>query len=244
LAELAIIFVALAIGGLAKGATGAGAPLLAIPAMAAVFDVSFAIAMMLVSNIVTNAWQVWHYREHRPEDRFLWKFVGGGVGGAIVGTLLLTALPSDALMAALGVSVVFYILLKLFNPHFALSEQAGDRIALPAGLVSGLLQGATGISAPASITFLNALRLKRPTFIFTISLLFVTFTAAQAVILAYAGIVTPQRLLLSAFAVLPILAFMPVGNWLCRRMPDHLFDRLILVLLAMLAVRLVFDAVT
>ncbi len=122
LLEFLVIFVCLALGGLLKGATGAGAPILAVPALAAVFDVPFAIAMMVMPNLLTNSWQIWRYRSDRPAVGFLLPFVGGGAAGVAAGTWLLTELSSDALLAALSLIVFSYIVLRLARPHFRLTD--------------------------------------------------------------------------------------------------------------------------
>ena len=64
LSAIAIVFVCLALGGILKGATGAGAPILAVPALAMLFDVQFAVAIMVMPNLLTNAWQAWRFRHH------------------------------------------------------------------------------------------------------------------------------------------------------------------------------------
>ena len=45
---------ALSVGGVIKGITGAGAPLLAIPVIAAFHDIRLAVAVMILPNIITN----------------------------------------------------------------------------------------------------------------------------------------------------------------------------------------------
>ncbi len=118
------------------------------------------------------------------------------------------------------------------------------RVAPASGFVSGLLQGATGISAPVSITFLSSLGLGRSGFVFAISTLFVSFSVVQVPSLALAGILTWDRLLLSALALVPILIAMPLGGWLASRISREAFDRLVLALLAVIAAKLVYDAFT
>ena len=242
LLEFLVIFVCLALGGLLKGATGAGAPILAVPALAAVFDVPFAIAMMVVPNLLTNSCQIWHYRHDRPSSGFLVPFVGGGVVGVATGTWLLTELSSDTLLVVLSLIVFSYIGLRLARPRFRITDNVARVLSLPAGLGGGLLLGATGVSGPISITFLNAMRLTRPVFIFTISLLFALATATQMPALMFADILTAERLLLSSLAVIPVTAAMPLGSYLATRLPDWAFDRLILVFLAAIAVKMLFDA--
>lgn len=242
LIELSIIATCLALGGLLKGATGAGAPIFAIPALAALFDVPFAIAIMALPNLLTNIWQVWQRRANRPNTRFLVTFVGAGAVGAAFGTWILTAVEARTLSIGIAGVLVIYLIIRIAKPHWHVTQKAADALAFPVGLASGLLQGATGISAPTSITFLNAMRLERPVFIFTISTLFVAFVVVQIPALIIAGILTGERLGLSLLALAPILAAMPVGSALAKRLPPAAFNRLILIFLAGLAAKLLFDA--
>ena len=56
------------------------------------------------------------------------------------------------------------------------------------GFIRGTLQGATGISAPVSITFLNTIKLARLTFIAVVSMFFVNMSVVQTTVLASYGI--------------------------------------------------------
>ena len=57
-----VAFFSLGLGGVLKGATGAGAPLIAVPALAVLFDVPTAIAIFSLPNFFSNAWQGWSFR--------------------------------------------------------------------------------------------------------------------------------------------------------------------------------------
>ncbi len=242
-AEIAIVCVCLFMGGLLKGATGAGAPVLAVPALATFFDVRFAVVTMLVANLSTNSWQGWRFRRHLPDKRFVLPFIIGGGIGVIAGSLLLVSLPQRWLALAVALAVFAYIGMRLAKPHWQLDLATGTRLALPAGALSGLLQGASGLSAPASLSFLNALRFDRPTFIAAISALFTTFTAIQFVTLVLAGLVTPYGFMISVGALIPVSLAMPVGAWLARHLSPVVFDRIILAFLGVLALKLFMDAV-
>jgi len=126
----------------------------------------------------------------------------------------------------------------LARPAFRLSEPAARRAVVPAGLAAGVLQGAAGISAPVALSFLNAMRLSRPTFIATISAFFFVMSAVQMVALFVAGLLTPDIFVLSVVALAPLLAFMPVGAWIARRLSPEGFDRVMLAMLTLLALRL------
>lgn len=240
-AELLIIFLCLFCGGLLKGATGAGAPVLAVPALVMFFDVKTAVIILLLPNLFTNSWQAWTYRSHLPRERFLTLLILGGIVGIAAGTWALTRLPSDILQVVVGGVVMLYIGFRLAHPHWLLGRTLGTAMSAPAGLVAGILQGASGISAPVSITFLNAMRLERVAFIPTISLLFLVFVMIQIPALGFGGLLTPELMLISALAAVPVWLAMPLGSRLARTISPQIFDRITLVLLAILSLKLVVD---
>lgn len=241
-ASAIIAVICLAMGGILKGATGAGAPILAVPALTMLFDVQVAVAVMLVPNLLTNLWQAWSYRRHLPARGFVAAFAGAGAFGALIGTVGLATFPQAALAVIVAVAVGGYILLRLLRSAWTLPFAAARRIALPVGLAAGLLQGASGLSAPVSLSYLNAMRLERPVFVATVAVLFAAMTAVQMPMAAVLGILTPARLAISAAAIVPILAFMPVGARLARHLSGAVFDRIILTLLGALALKLALDA--
>ena len=240
--EVLIIITALMLGGALKGATGMGVPLIAVPALAAFFDVPFAIAILMGPLLVTNMWQVWTFRSHRTGLAFLPRLVVFAGFGIVVGTWVLTSLPADALSLGLGLTTTLYIVLRLARPTFAIDAAAAIRWAPAAGFGSGLLQGATGLSAPINLPFVNGMRLARPQFVFTVSVVFLAFVVTQIPALAYSGVLTGERALLSLGAIVPVAAGMPIGAWLARRMSAEAFDRLILIVLAVIAAKLFWDA--
>ena len=237
-----VILAALFLGGMLKGATGAGVPVVAVPVMAAFFDVRLAVIIMVTPNLVSNLWQLRQYRGHHIAGGFGLRLAGAGAVGALIGTVMLATLPVAALTLLLAAVVILYIAMRLALPQFRLNLAAANRVVLPLGLAAGVLQGAGGISAPISVSLLNAMRLERPVFIATISAFFAAMSAAQLPALFAYGLMTPTLLVLSAVALLPLFAGMPVGAWLARRMSARAFDRLVLGLLCVLAVRLIYVA--
>ncbi len=240
---IAAITVALSLGGLMKGATGMGTPVVAVPVIAAFVDVKLAVVVMVIPNLATNLWQIRRYGQYRLGEGFAVRYALGGALGALMGTWLLVTLPVRALSLTMAAAVVLYIVLKLARPDFRLDTAVAQRAALPVSTIAGMLQGAAGISAPIAVSFLNAMRLDRPVFIATISMFFAAMSLVQIPALLWVGLLTPRVILLSALLLIPIFAAMPVGAWLARRLSAEQFDRAILILLALLALRLIWSAV-
>ena len=237
-----VILFALALGGTIKGATGAGAPVVAVPVIAAFFDVRIAVIIMATPNCLTNIRQLRQYWSHRLHDGFDVRFAVSGAAGAILGTIFLATFPIRVLTLGVALTVTAYVLVRVLHPDFRISLSWAWRWAFPAGIAAGTLQGAAGISAPISVSFLNAMRLERPTFIATISAFFIAMSLVQLPTLAVTGLMTAELFAYSLLAVLPILAFMPLGAWLAKKLSAEGFDRLVLFMLSILAIRLLYVA--
>jgi len=232
------------LGGVLKGATGAGAPILAVPLLAMIYDVPLAVSLFTLPNLLSNSWQGWHFRAHRARPAFTWGFALAGAAGAGVGSAMLVSLHSDLLLLGVAGAVFLYIAFRLAKPHWVLDMGVATRLAVPAGFAGGILQGAVGVSAPASLSFLNARRMDREAFIATISIFFLVMSLVQIPLLANWGVLTPRVALLGALAMLPLMAGMVLGAWLAKRMSRSFFDRVILAVLAVIGARLVLSALT
>ena len=239
---LGLAALGLLLAGVLKGATGAGAPIIAIPALATIFDVPTAVALMASPNFFTNAWQAWVYRRAQPPWVLTVRLVIGAMVGTAIGTIGLVGLPQEGLSLLVAAGVVVYVAFRLARPHWGLTPATGQALSGPVGLISGLMQGAAGLSAPVSITFLNALRLDRAPFIAVASWFFASMSVTQVPALAAFGLLSPAILVGSLAAVTLILSGMPLGRLLARRVSPVTFDRLILALLTVVAVKLVVDA--
>ena len=242
LSSLLTIVAALMLGGLMKGAIGMGTPVVAVPVMAAFVDVKLAVVVMVIPNLATNILQIVQFGQHRLGSRFAEVFAAGGAMGAFVGTLLLVALPVRALTFLIAFAVLLYIALRLLRPEFRLALPFARKLALPASTAAGILQGAAGISAPIAVSFLNAMRLKREEFIATISIFFAAMSLIQIPTLLWFGLLTTSTTTLGLAAMIPIFAGMPIGGLLARHMTATAFDRVVLVLLGVLALRLLWVA--
>lgn len=243
--EAGIIYIAtgFALGGVLKGATGAGAPIIAVPLIAIYYDVPFAITVFIVPNVVSNAWQFWTCRAHHLPLEFPIKLAGAGALGAAIGTVMLASFSSDSLKVIVAAAVVLYITFRLLRPDWKLAYKDALKMAVPVGGLAGILQGASGLSAPISMTFLNAMRLERITFMPTISAFFLASVLVQIPMLYGYGFLSWERFWLSCAATALMLIFMPIGAVLSRHISRQTFDRVILLILAVLAIRLVGEAV-
>lgn len=236
-----IAFITLLAAGIVKGAIGSGVPVIVVPVLTMLYDVQLAIAVLVAPNLISNALQVWQYRRHLLPLRFLAAFSLAGGLGIVLGTWGLVVLSTEILSLVVASAIVLYLIIKMLKRRVALPFNIAARLVIPVGLLAGILQGAAGMSAPASVTFLNAMQLERRVYIGSISVFFVAITCVQIPALLSAGILTAERFLFSVIALVAIVAAMPLGAHLGKRLPHRWFDNLIMLLLAGIACKIFID---
>ena len=240
LQTLIIVGVAFAMGGILKGATGVGAPLIAVPVMTSFVDIRFAVAVFVVPNLVTNLIQSIIYRRALNNRLFLLILCLSAGLGAFAGSLMLFTASGGALEMVMASLVLFFVAFRLYKPNWQLSMPMAHKLNMPMGFLAGFLQGAFGISAPAALTFLNAIRFERAEFIIIVSVFFMMMSVIQLPTLYYLGLMQAKHLIFGLFALIPLMGFMPVGNFLLHHASPELFDKVILVILVGVAIRLLW----
>jgi len=233
------ILIAFALGGILKGATGAGAPIVTIPVIAAFYDVRVAVIIMVIPNLLTNIGQIYQFRKTILPSFFTVSFAIGGGIGAFVGTILLANLSIKILTLSVAFIVIIYIFLKLIVPSWKLIYKKATKLVFILGAAGGVLQGTAGLSAPISITFLNAMKLERNQFIPTISVYFGVMSIFQMPTLYYYDFLNFEIIIASLVSTIVLLSFMPIGSWIAKSVSKEKFDKITLILLAFIAVRII-----
>ena len=234
------ILVAFSLGGILKGATGAGAPIITIPVIAAFYDVRIAVIIMVIPNLLTNIGQLYQFRKTILPKFFTLSFAIGGGIGAFLGTILLANLSIKILTLSVALIVIVYILLKLIVPSWKLTYEKAKKLVFLMGGFGGILQGTAGLSAPISITFLNSMKLERNQFIPTISVYFGVMSIFQMPTLYYYNFLNLEIILVSCISTLVLLSFMPIGSWIAKSVSKESFDKITLILLGFIAFRIIY----
>ena len=234
------IFTAFALGGILKGATGAGAPIITIPVIAAFYDVRIAVIIMVIPNLLTNIGQLYQFRKTILPSFFTISFALGGGIGAFLGTILLVSLPIKILTLSVAIIVIIYILLKIAVPSWKLVYGKAKKLVFIMGAGGGILQGSAGLSAPISITFLNSMKLERNQFIPTISVYFGVMSIFQMPTLYYYNFLNTEIIIVSIISTVVLMSFMPLGSWIAKSISKETFDKVTLILLGFIALRIIY----
>lgn len=239
--QIAIVVAAVVVGFFAKGVTGIGGPLVAIPVLAAFQGVEFAVAVIAIPTLIANIWLLWNSRGGTSTVRkYLLPFLPAGAVGIVFGVWVLVSVDERVVSLLLALTVIGYIAWFLTNPQFKLPDDTAMRLTAPVGLVAGGVHGATGISSPVVATFFHSMGLERTAFIIAVTVPFLVLGMVQIATLAVVGAYDADRLLAGAVAVIPAMAALPIGVRLGRGVSQRTFQYLVLVVLGVAAVRLLW----
>jgi len=76
---ISLIFFAMFLGGLLKGVTGAGMPIIAVPVIATFYDVRLAVIILVIPNLLINLFQINKFKSYNVETSFTRKFAISGI---------------------------------------------------------------------------------------------------------------------------------------------------------------------
>ncbi|MGH8825690.1 MAG: TSUP family transporter [Jiangellaceae bacterium] len=241
-AVLVAVVAAFVAGSLLKGVTGLGLPPVVLPVLTPVVGVEHAVAVLALPTVVGNGWLAWTNRQARSENPWLAVLAATATVGGIAGAYILVTVDERILAAVLVLLVLTMIVVRLRRPDWRLRPAVARIGAAPVGLVGGTLQGATGLSAAVVGTWTNALRLSRDGFVLTTSLMLQLASLSQAVTLLGLGALADDRLWQAGLACALVIAMLPVGQRLGRRLNQAWFDRLVLLVLLGSATGLLLEA--
>lgn len=224
LPHLPFLALAFLLGGFVKGAIGLGLPTVAVGLLSLAMSPMEAAALLAVPALVTNAWQLVGARLPALVGR-LWQMLAGVALGTWAGAQAIQDANADVALTGLGAVLAAYAVLGLSFAPRRLAPRAERWLALPVGLATGLISGATGVFVFPAVPFLAALGLDKRDLVQALGLSFTTSTITLALALlgrgAFEGGVAAASLLLLA----PALAGMALGRWVQSRVSEAVFRR-------------------
>jgi len=235
-----ILFLAFALGGIVKGATGAGSPIIAIPVLTIFFDAKLAVAVMAVPNLFSNIYQIKQFKNSIDDTKFSIRFGVFGAIGCLAGSIFFVFTSTRLIELLVAAVTILYVVFSLIKNSKKMSQKLADQLVFVFGIMGGFVQGTCGVSAPIALAYLNAIGMKRSEFIFTISCFFGAMAAIQLLSLSLLNFYTSKYLLIGIISILPLTLGMPIGEVLTKNFSVTAFEKLILLFLIILSIQIVF----
>jgi uncharacterized membrane protein YfcA len=237
-AHLTLVALTFLVAGTVKGVTGMGLPTVAMGLLGNFMPPAAAAAILVIPSFVTNAWQWAAGAATGRVLRRLWPMMLAIVASTVLGTALLARVDARWSAFALGVALIAYAGYALASPVLAIPVRVEPWLSPLAGVVTGLITGATGVFVMPAVPYLQALRLDKDELVQALGLSFTVSTVALAAGLLAHGAFQLDRLAASSIAVVPALAGMWAGQKLRARISPRRFRQVFLCFLLLLGIEL------
>jgi len=231
-----LIFIA---AGLVKGITGMGLPTVAMGLLSILIPLPVAAALLVIPSLVTNVWQLFSGPSLIEMLKRLWLMMLFIMLGTIGGAVLLMSIDPSWSSLGLGIALIFYAGYALLSPVFIVPRKAEKWLSPAIGVITGLVTGATGVFVMPAVPYLQSLNFSKDELIQALGLSFTISTIALAIGLFMHGSFHFEQLSLSAFAIVPALIGMWVGQKIRTKISPKRFRQFFLLFLVILGLELI-----
>ena len=225
------------IGGIVKGVSGVGLPVIAVTLLGFVMGPIEVIALLPLAIIVTNIRQFFGSLYPAEISRKYAVFAIALVVPMFLSSLLILQVPTRLIELLMGISVFLFSVTSLFG--FGVKIGAGRFWQVAMGLISGTLGGLTSIWGPTVTLYLVARNVEKDEFIAAIGFMFLVGSIPLIAGLTLSGVITFDVLLLSVVYAAVSLAAMRVGEIVRSRLRGERFRRVVLVVFLLMGLRLI-----
>ncbi len=220
-----LIAISLLLAGTAKGVFGMGLPAISLGLLSLLMPPVEAATLIVIPTLTTNAWQFLTGSRRIAMSRRFATLLIGVVIGTTLGIRVLTGWDTAAVSLTLGVVLLVYACVGILASHWTIRSSA-ERWSSPlVGLVTGIINGATGVSVMPLVPYLNSLGLQRDELIQAMGLVFMTAILALASCLAFTGHLQIASAGASALALIPVFIGMYAGQAIRTRLHAKDFRR-------------------
>jgi uncharacterized membrane protein YfcA len=219
----------------------AGMGILVVPMMAAIFPVKQSVGVLLPMLIVGDVIAVSYYRRH-TQWRVLLRLLPWVLAGMPLGLLALHYADNAQMKVALGTLLLALIVLAAVQKRWGRWLEAklphAWWFAAPMGGLAGFATTLANAAGPITTIYLLVQGLKKREFLGTVAVFYGTVNLLKAGPFTHMGLISGESLVFNACMVPAIGAGAVAGILLLPKIPQRLFEWLILALAAAASVRL------
>jgi uncharacterized membrane protein YfcA len=226
--RFALIVLFFVIGGMVKGATGFGLPLVTVSLTPLIAPVDLALALNTLVIPITNVVQIWMAGNVWSNLKVCAPVIFGLCVTVLAGAWLVASISPTLLGMMLGVLLIIFTLLSLSAPKFRLSPRQDKPAAIAAGLLGGAVAAAITAPGPVFAMYLVSKGLDRRDLICAMGICMCSVGLLISGSFALVGLLDGPRAILSAAMAIPGFAGMWLGDRLARHLSVDGFRRVIL----------------
>lgn len=219
-----------------KGLTGLGFSTICLGLLAVFMDLKLAIPLVFLPSLSSNIMVMVEAGRFFDALKRFWPLYLSALPGLAIGIWFLDTSQNEAPKAILGVIMLLYGVWGLRKGLIQLSQKREKQLVLPVGLLSGLVNGATGSQIMPIMPYLLSLKMDRDLFVQTINCAFTLNTLVMIMAFGKLGLVTSPVLFLSAGGILPVALGIFLGGKIRKKVTEETYRKMVLVLLIALGI--------
>ncbi len=241
---LALISAAIFVGGIIKGVSGFGLPVVTIAIVINFVPAPVALAIVVIPILVTNLWQAVRAGDMFGPLREFAPMIATFVTTLVITAHFVVTINEKALFGVIGVCFTIFTLSNMIRSPANPLSQATRKWAAPlAGFFGGIIGGLSTIWGPPMMMYLMLLKLPKDTWVRVIGLVWLTGAVPLTASYLANGILNAHTTPLSIYACLPGMLGILVGELIRKRINQDTFRKVILALLLLVGLNLIRRAI-
>jgi len=220
-----LVALSLFCAGAVKGIFGMGLPAVSLGLLSLGMPTVEAATLIAVPTLATNAWQFATGPERTMLLRRLGPLLVAVVAGTTLGVGFLTGTHTGLVSLTLGGVLILYALVGMRAPTWQVTRTHERWTSPMVGLITGLINGATGVSVMPLVPYLNSIGLARDVLIQAMGLVFMIAMLSLASCLAWTGHFELASARASTLALIPVFAGMGLGQLIRVRLHADAFRK-------------------
>lgn len=222
-----------------KGLTGLGFSTICLGILVTFIDIRLAIPLVFIPSLSSNLMVMAQAGRFFESLKRFWFLFLTAIPGLLMGVWFLDNRQDDLPKVILGCVMLLYGLWGLKTGIVHMPDHREKQLKGIVGLISGLVNGATGSQIMPIMPYLLSLKMDRNLFVQTINTAFTVNTLIMMICLGKLGIMTWKTTGVSALGVIPVAMGIAIGGHIRKRVSDQVFRKMVLVFLILLGINLV-----
>jgi uncharacterized membrane protein YfcA len=240
--SLAIIAFTFLLAGGVKGTIGLGLPIISLGVLVATFELTTAMALVIVPAFVTNVWQATMGGNGIVIIKRLWPFLSFAITTIWIGAIALTNINTLYLSILLGVLLLSYSSLNFIGIQLSIQPRNEKWVGSLVGAANGILTGMAGSLSMPGVFYLQAIGLPRDMLVQAMGILFLLSTVSLAIALQNNNLLSSELTAISAFAVIPSLIGMAIGQRIRKLLSEEKFRQVVSIAIFLLGLFIILKA--
>ena len=213
---------------------GFGSSTIFLPLAILFFDFKTALVLVAFLHIFGNVGRIAFFK-HGIDWNLILKFGVPSVLFTIIGALLVSRIPQDALKGYLGVFLIGYALYSLWKENFAVSPSNTNAIA--GGGISGFLAGLIGTGGALRGAFLTGFKLPKDKYIATAASIALAVDITRIPIYITQGFLESKYYWYIPILFLVALAGSFTGKQIVKKIPQKKFIKVVLLAIFIIGIK-------